>query len=375
MNYTRTLDILQTQGNLRKIPYENEADGIIDFSLNDYMGIASGQKMQHDFFSNPDNLKIALTSSASRLLASDQKHYHNLETLLEQAYGTPALLFNSGYHANTGLVTALADKNTLIVADKLVHASIIDGIMLSKAPWTRFRHNNVEHLENILEKEAPHYERVIIIVESVYSMDGDYAPLCAIAELKKRFHNTILYVDEAHATGVAGHNGLGLCSMLAHPSDADVRVGTFGKAIASSGAFAVLNETTRQIAINRARSFIFSTALPPICCAYTQFVFSHVMHMDTQRKHLTQLSRLLANGLREIGLDTPDEERYIMPVIIGDAKHTVEISTKLLGYGVKVLPIRTPTVPPGTERLRISLSAAMQHDDISRLIKALAATL
>lgn len=375
MNYTNTLDELQSQGNLRRIPDEDEACGIINFSLNDYLGIASEQTMQREFFSDADNLKIPLTSSASRLLASDQKQYHDLELFLEQAYGAKALMFNSGYHANTGLVAALADKSTLIVADKLVHASIIDGIMLSKAPWTRFRHNDVENLQKILEKEASKYERVLLIVESVYSMDGDYAPLNAILDLKKHFGNVMIYVDEAHAIGVVGQNGLGLCSMLTKATDVDVRVGTLGKALASSGAFAIVNETVRQIAINRARSFIFSTALPPICCAYSRFVFSRTLQMDSRRKHLIHLSRVLAEGFRKIGLDTPTDDRYIMPIIIGDAKRTVEISSRLLDFGVKVLPIRTPTVPPGTERLRISLSAAMTEDDVDQLTKALAAIL
>ncbi|MDE7025447.1 MAG: aminotransferase class I/II-fold pyridoxal phosphate-dependent enzyme, partial [Paramuribaculum sp.] len=154
MNYNTVLDNLREQGNLRSIPRISDNKEIVDFSLNDYLGIAGCGKVQHDFFSNPANNSIALTSSASRLLAADQEHYYNLEKHISNALNKEVLLFNSGYHANTGMVLALADTDTLIIADKLVHASIIDGIMLSKAPFTRFRHNDITHLKKLLEKEA-----------------------------------------------------------------------------------------------------------------------------------------------------------------------------------------------------------------------------
>ncbi|MBO5243134.1 MAG: 8-amino-7-oxononanoate synthase [Muribaculaceae bacterium] len=370
MRYDKIITDLREQGNLRSIPQDSN-NAVVDFSLNDYLGIAESGIVQQEFFSNPANTRIALTSSASRLLASDQKHYTNLENHIAAALGREVLLFNSGYHANTGMVSALADASTLIVADNLVHASIIDGIMLSKAPFTRFRHNDIAHLDRILEKESGKYERVIVIVESVYSMDGDSAPLEQIAELKGKYGNMMLYVDEAHSFGVLGRNGMGVTTLLPHPEMVDVVIGTFGKALGSAGAFAAMNSELRTLAINRARSFIFSTALPPMSCAYTLHTLKWVENHEDARTHLGILAAYLRDALKANGIKTSDDARYITPIVIGDAKRTVEISRKLLEHGVKVLPIRTPTVPPGTERLRISLSAAMSHTDIDLLVNSL----
>lgn len=370
MRYDKIISDLRDHGNLRTIP-QGDNDGVVDFSLNDYLGIAEGGIVQQEFFRNPVNTGIALTSSASRLLASDQKHYSALEAHIAEALGRDILLFNSGYHANTGMVSALADASTLIVADKLVHASIIDGIMLSKAPFTRFRHNDIAHLDKILEKEAAQHERVLVIVESVYSMDGDSAPLEEIANLKDKYGNMLLYVDEAHSFGVLGHHGHGMHTLLPRPEMVDVVIGTFGKALGSSGAFAAMSSEIRTIAVNKARSFIFSTALPPMSCAYTLHTLKWAEQHKEARTHLAELATYLRDSLKTNGILTSEDARYITPIVIGDAKRTVDISHRLLGHGVKVLPIRTPTVPPGTERLRISLSAAMSHEDIDLLVNSL----
>lgn len=370
MRYDKIISDLRNQGNLRSIP-QSDNNGVVDFSLNDYLGIAEGGMVQQEFFSNPANTGIALTSSASRLLASDQKHYSALETHIAEALNRDVLLFNSGYHANTGMVSALADASTLIVADKLVHASIIDGIMLSKAPFTRFRHNDIVHLDKILEKEAAQHERVLVIVESIYSMDGDSAPLEAIATLKDKYDNLLLYVDEAHSFGVLGHHGHGMHTLLTRPEMVDVVIGTFGKALGSSGAFAAMSNEIRTIAVNKARSFIFSTALPPMSCAYTLHTLKWSEQHEEVRTHLAELATYLRDSLRTNSIPVSDDARYITPIVIGDAKRTVEISHQLLDYGVKVLPIRTPTVPPGTERLRISLSAAMSLEHIDLLVNSL----
>lgn len=371
MNYNTVLDNLREQGNLRSIPRISDNKEIVDFSLNDYLGIAGCGKVQHDFFSNPANNSIALTSSASRLLAADQEHYYNLEKHISNALNKEVLLFNSGYHANTGMVSALADTDTLIIADKLVHASIIDGIMLSKAPFTRFRHNDITHLKKLLEKEAVKHERILVIVESVYSMDGDSAPLEELITLKKQYENMMLYVDEAHSFGVLGLSGYGMHTTLTNPEMVDVVIGTFGKALASSGAFAAMSSRCKQIAVNRARSFIFSTALPPINCAYTLFALKWAESHEEARSHLASLAQYLHDSLFKYGIPVADDARYITPIVIGNAKKTVQISQLLLEHGVKVLPIRTPTVPPGTERLRISLSSAMNHEDIDLLVNSL----
>ena len=364
--YSHKLESLKASGNFRTIPSTatEAADTVVDFSSNDYLGLASDPTLQEEFFDSPHNRRIPLTASASRLLAAGQREFHDLEQMLSGLYGRDALLFNSGYHANTGLVSALASApSTLIVTDRLVHASIIDGIILSKAPFTRYRHNDYDHLERIISDKASGYDRMLIITEGVFSMDGDRCDVARLADIKRRHPGTMLYIDEAHSMGVLGPHGLGLC-MASDKRDydaVDIIVGTFGKALASSGAFAVMNETMRHWAVNHARSLIFSTALPPLQAAWTRFTLEKTLQADDRRAHLLNLAATLN-----------PEARYIYPHIIGDAAAAVETSRRLLDMGMKVLPIRTPTVPPGTERLRISLSAAITPRQVELLRHTLA---
>lgn len=373
--YTDTLESLRLSGNLRSLPAPSGRD-VIDLSSNDYLGIGSCAEMLDRFYSNENNRHIALTSSASRLLAADQEQYARLESLLEDLYGRPALIFNSGYHANTGLLSALAsEKGTLIVADKLVHASMIDGIVLSRAPFKRFAHADYDRLEQILQREHNSYDRIIVAVESIYSMDGDHADIDRLIELKLRYPRVMLYVDEAHAFGVSGPKGLGLCMASEHSDKVDVIVGTLGKAAASMGAFCITTPELRQYALNRSRSFIFSTALPPLNCAWSRFVIEHMTSMDNQRRHLHSLGTDLFKALAGLELTTGKEPSHIQPIVVGDAKKAIDLSAKLLNEGFKVLPIRTPTVPAGTERLRISLSAALDREDMIRFANALQSSL
>lgn len=372
MSYGDTLRRLSEEGNFRRIPDGGRREGVIDLSLNDYLGLATRTDLQEAFFSDPANRRIAMTSSAARLLAADQEEYFKLEQRLSELYaGRPVLLFNSGYHANAGLVSALAsEKGTVAIADKLVHASIIDGLTLSKKPFHRFLHNDMDRLERLVERESQSAERVLVIVESVYSMDGDQADINVLVELKRRHPKVMLYVDEAHAFGVLGPQGLGVSRGCEGFEEIDVVIGTLGKACASSGAFAVLTPELRDYAVNRSRSFIFSTAIPPINCAWTRFMVDTFVTMDPEREHLQQLSNRLAEGIAADG-----EPRYIRPVIVGSSERALQLSARLLDEGFKVLPIRTPTVPPGTERLRISLSAAMKEADIGRFVTTLRACL
>ncbi len=199
-NYRRQLDALRASQNFRTIPADSRNTSLIDLSGNDYLGIAADTTLKSEFFSQFGHELPALSASASRLLAADQNEFQKLEKLLEDMYGRPVLMFNSGYHANSGAIAALAKEKTLILADKLVHASIIDGMLISRADFERFRHNDVDHLHRILAKRANDYERVLIVCESVYSMDGDTAPLTEIAAAKTP--HSLLYVDAAHAFGV-----------------------------------------------------------------------------------------------------------------------------------------------------------------------------
>lgn len=377
MDFSERLDNLRREGNFREIPRMTSGD-IIDFSTNDYLGLGSNSDIQAAFFADPASLQVPMTSSAARLLAPRQIEYDNLEVALRLLYSrrrgddTGALLFNSGYHANTGLIPALASGNdTMILADRLVHASIIDGIILSKAKFARFRHNDTAHLRELLEKHSGEFRNILVIVESVYSMDGDRADIEALLGLRREFPNVALYVDEAHAFGVLGPRGLGLVADSSAPWEVDVVVGTFGKAAASMGAFAITDAATRDYLINSSRSFIFSTALPPMQVAWSRFTLSKLLYGDTQREHLSHLAGELNRVLRQFSV-IPIEESHIQPLVIGDPKEAVDLSNRLLTlYGIKALPIRKPTVPAGTERLRFSLSAAMSMDDIAVLDRAL----
>lgn len=372
--FSATLEQLRQSGNLRHIPLPGSGRECIDLSSNDYLGLASRLGLQQEFMKMPENRMAPLTASASRLLAAGQEDFYALEELLSALYGKSVLLFNSGYHANAGTVSALASEGTMILADKLVHASIIDGIVLSRARFARFPHNDISHLERLLEKHHREYERILVVVESVYSMDGDRCDLDALIALKERYPNMILYVDEAHAFGVIGDRGLGLVKSNPRGHMVDIIVGTLGKAAASSGAFVATGPDIREYLVNRARSFIFSTAIPPLVCRWSRYIIEKIVGMDAERKHLQEIARRMS-AILEPYVAIPPQPSHIMPLVIGDAARTVELSQKLLQQGVKVLPIRTPTVPPGTERLRFSLSAALTDSDLQNVSMAIAATL
>ncbi|MDE6756036.1 MAG: 8-amino-7-oxononanoate synthase [Muribaculaceae bacterium] len=359
------LEQLRLSSNYRSFPH-TDGGTLIDLTSNDYLGLASRNDLKEEFLDINDNgRRLELTSSASRLLAACQKEYSMFEKMLCGIYRREALLFNSGYHANAGIIQAIADKRTLIVADKLVHASIIDGIRLSGTRFTRFPHNDFNRLEKIVAEADSDVDRILVIVESVYSMDGDRADIDRLIDLRRSNQRVLLYVDEAHGIGVEGQAGLGLVASAKAPAEVDIVIGTLGKALASSGAFAIVDDIVRQYLVNKARSLIFSTALPPACVAWSRFLFGKMMEMDSERdtlrRHAARLADAIAATTGRRGVVS-----HIQPLVIGNAAATLQRSAALLRDGIKVLPIRTPTVPPGSERLRFSLSAALTDADITR---------
>lgn len=367
--YRRLLDTFETEGRLRHIP-DTIGEGVIDFCSNDYMGLAkvseTGQRQYGDH--NPEE-NIG-SSSSSRLLCSHQDEYNALEKTLSSLYGKAALLFNSGYHANTGAISALASlPGTVIISDKLVHASIIDGIRLSKAPFMRFRHNDMRHLRRMLDENRD-AERILLVTESLFSMDGDEAPLRELVAIRREYPAVILYVDEAHALGVRGEHGLGLAEETGVIDDIDVLVGTFGKAAASMGAFIATSPLLKDVLLNCARSFIFSTALPPAVIAEAHTNILKLCEMKEERKHVARLSERLRSALEERGADMPSASQ-IVPWIVKDARKAADYARLLREKGFNVLPIRKPTVPAGTERLRFSVCASMGDNDIDRLLAAI----
>lgn len=367
------LSTLEANGNLRAIPREVN-DSRVDFSSNDYLGLADDLDLRREFMASLDVDGFEMSASASRLLARKQNRFTAFEDTLSEAYGhgRKALVFNSGYHANTGLISAFAGTKGHIIADKLVHASIIDGIKLSGLPFDRFRHNDTAHLDRLATKAVAAGHTPIIIAESIYSMDGDSAPLADLAEIKKRYPGALLYIDEAHGVGVAGNAGLGLCTADGTFEHVDIMVGTLGKALASTGAYAIVSPRLRSFMVNKARSLIFSTAIPPLSVEWSRFIFTRMLGMDSRRERLRRLATRLSEELSSIGAHTLPS--HIQPVVVGNPTKAVALSRSLAAAGYEVLPIRTPTVPPGTDRLRLSLSAAITPEQIKGLGNALRAS-
>ena len=376
--FERQLAELKEKGNYRQLSALQHdgkyitANGqrFLNLSSNDYLGLASDQNLREQFFSTIGKDAL-MSSSSSRLLTGNFGVYEQLEALLTKRYNSrSALLFNSGYHANIGILPALADKQTLIVADKLVHASLIDGMQLSGATCRRYRHNDYDQLVRILEQEGSKFDTRIIVTESVFSMDGDHSDLKRLVAIKKSFPDTLLYVDEAHAVGVFGESGLGLAEELGIVSDIDLLVGTFGKALGSVGAYVICAESIKNYLINKMRPLIFSTALPPVNIAWSLFLFNRLPEFNDRRAKLLSVSRWFREQLTNNGPPSPSES-HIVPFVVGENKETLLLSAKLKEAGFFALPVRPPTVPQGSARIRFSLTSDITIGDLTPLIPML----
>ena len=366
-NQYRSIPDLVHQG--RYITRENLK--MLNMSSNDYLGLASNENLRQSFLQQYGDNFPSFTSSSSRLLTGNFPVYTDLEQLIAQRFQRESvLLFNSGYHANLGILPALTTTKSLILADKLVHASMIDGICLSQCEFFRYRHNDYEHLKNLLEKNAGKFDRTFIVTESVFSMDGDVVDLNYLVQLKKQFPNTYLYVDEAHAIGVYGKNGLGIAERANVIADIDLLVGTFGKALASMGAYVVCDHILKECLINQMRPLIFSTALPPFNVAWTHFIFERLPQLSKERTHLEQLSAFLRQEVEHRTQIMPSQT-CIVPYILGDNEATLAKAKDLQEQGYYCLPIRPPTVPKGTSRIRLSLTADMTIDEVKQFVACL----
>lgn len=372
--YSQSLEQLAATGHLRRLPeivhqgrhIVSEGRAMVNLSSNDYLGLAARMDLRNQFLEELKQTDLPLSSSSSRLLTGNYASYTELEQLMADRFGREAvLLFNSGYHANTGILPALADKQTLILADRLVHASIIDGILLSGASFNRYKHADYEHLERLLASSASRYEQVIIVTESIFSMDGDIADLQRLAALKRTYPNVLLYVDEAHAIGVRGENGLGLAEEQNCIREIDLLVGTFGKALASMGAYVVCEKVIRDYLVNTMRPLIFSTALPPAQIAWTRFLFERLPDWTAERRQLAVASRLARACLQGKGGEISNS--HIVPYLLGTNEACIQKAEELQREGFYCLPVRPPTVPKGTSRIRFSLTADVTAGEIGRL--------
>lgn len=363
-DYKRILEELKSHSHFRNLKNFEKKDEkyiyykgkkLLNLSSNNYLNIADNQAITQEFLDNVGN-RYSFGSASARLLTGTLPVYQELEELLSSLYGKEsALLYNSGYHANVGISSALNQKGDVIFSDKLNHASIIDGMRLSDGKFFRFPHNDMHALEKLLERERKNFNNAFIITESVFSMDGDIEDLKKIVELKKKY-NCIMIIDEAHAFGVFGEKGLGVAEELGIIDDVDLLVGTFGKAIGSMGAFVTGSKTMIDFLINKSRSFIFSTALPPINIAFSKWI------IETQISKTAQKRKNMLNLAKKFG-----SQSHIIPVVIGENKDTVDLCEVLFHNGYFTLPIRPPTVPVGTSRLRLSLTADIREEELQIL--------
>ncbi len=342
--------------------------GVVDFCSNDYLGLASSQQITTRAASFPEAHGPS-GAGAARLVAGDLALHHRLEARLARFKQAPAaLLFSSGYQANVGAISALAGPSDAIYSDALNHASIIDGCRLSGARVNRYRHADPDHLGRLLATAPRLYRRRVIITDAVFGMDGDLAPLAAIADLARK-HDALLLVDEAHATGVRGPRGRGLVRELG--LEVDLQLTTFGKALGCFGAAVTGSQTIIDYLINRCRTFIFTTALPPAVCtaALASLDLLDSPEGDARRARLQRNIRHLVHGLAQLGL--PCADGPIQPLLIGRPTQALTASQRLLRRGYFVQAIRPPTVPEGTSRLRLAVTAAHQRSQIDGLIAAL----
>jgi 8-amino-7-oxononanoate synthase len=338
---------------------------VLNFSSNNYLGIANHPDLAAAVKEAID--RYGCGSGASRLISGNMTPHEELEAKLADFKGTEAaLVFNSGFQANTGILSTLAGEGDAIFSDELNHASIIDGCRLSRAKTIVYAHCNLERLEDGL-RAATQYRRKLIVTESIFSMDGDEAPLAEIVELAERYGAAVM-VDEAHATGLFGATGAGVVAKLGLGDRVLVQMGTLGKALGGFGAYVAGSAAVRELLINRCRSFIFTTSLPPAVMAMAIAAIDLVKREPERREALWKNCRRLTTGLRALGFPA-ESASPIVPVIIGDAGRCMRFSERLLERGVFAQGIRPPTVPSGTSRLRMTLMATHTAEQIDRALK------
>ena len=347
-----------------------EGERVLNFSSNDYLGLARAPAVIEAAAAALRRWGAGAT--ASRLVVGTLPCHAELETRLAQFKGyAAALVFGSGYLANVGTVAALVSRHDRVLADKLAHASLLDGATLSRAAIYRFQHNDVDHLLRLL-RQKPASGRDLIITESVFSMDGDLAPLRDIARVAQE-HGAMLLVDEAHATGVWGPGGTGLIGEWRLQQAVSVDMGTLSKALGAYGGFIAGSETLKRWLVNRARSFIFSTGLPPSCAGAVLGALDILEKNPEIGADLLRRADVFRRRLQAEGFNTGASVSQIVPVIIGDNQKTLALARRLRSHGILAAAIRPPTVPAGTARLRLSVTLEHTPEDLDRAAEILMA--
>ena len=365
---------LEKQHLLRRLAVVESCDGsyimingkrLLLMCSNDYLGLACHPMLRKAASAAMD--RYGFGSGASRLVSGTSPLHRELEQKIARFKGAEAALaFNSGYAANTGIIPVIAGEGDVILSDSLNHASIIDGCRLSKAEVKVYRHRDVDHVEDLLKKSF-FAHRTLIVTDGVFSMDGDIAPLTELASLAEKF-GSVLMVDDAHATGVLGDTGRGTTEHFGLAGQVPVQMGTLGKALGSFGAFVAGRRTLIDYLVNRSRSFIFSTALPPMVCAASIAALDIVDREPERRENLRRNRERFVQGLLSLGIAIADSETPIVPLMIGESDRALTVSEKLFEYGIYAVAIRPPTVPEGAARIRTTITATHTAEEIDNAL-------
>lgn len=342
----------------------------VDLSSNDYLGLATDARMKQAILEGV-NSASRIASTGSRLLSGHDQVWTVLERDFARWVGAEAALyFTSGYAANIGLLSSLLRPEDVVFSDSANHASLIDGIRLAKCRRVIFPHLDLNFLEDELRRNVAITGARLIVVESIFSMEGDRAPLADLAALAERYAAELI-VDEAHATAVRGPRGSGCVAEAGLSAPVLATVHTCGKALAAAGAFVCGSENLRRFLINRARTFIFNTGMPPYFAAQVAAGMKLAMEMESERAHLVECGSFLRNELRKNGFDTGSSDSQIAPVILGSNDTAVHFAEYLRTKGFGVRAIRPPTVPTGAARLRLSVTAKLSKDILAELVAAM----
>ena len=376
MSYKDKITKIIEQDNFQKIynikeKYEKflviDEKKMINFSSNDYLNLSTNKNLVNEFINKySKSNEFIFSSTSSRLLTGSSKAYKKLEEDIAKLFKKEAsLLFNTGYQCNLGVVSTLVKRGDVIFSDKLNHASIIDGMKLSGCDFYRYKHLDYDNLEEILKKHRQEYKRALIVSETVFSMDGDIANIKKLVELKQKY-NAYLMLDEAHAFGIFGNNSAGIADKENLLEEIDIITATLGKSFASMGAFCTANKEIIDYLTNKANSFIFSTAIPPINILWSSFLIEEKMNLIKEKS--TKLKKLI----QEAHIYIKDKGKtQIIPIVIGDSGKTVKIAQQLQAKGYFVLPVRPPTVPVNTSRFRLSLTSDITINEFKDVINTI----
>jgi 8-amino-7-oxononanoate synthase len=339
---------------------------LLNLSSNNYLGVADHPLLKQASIQAVQEFGCGATSS--RLIVGNYELYDQVEEDLSRFKDTEAaLIFNSGYTANVGIIPALAGRGDIIISDKINHASIIDGIRLSGAEFLRYKHTDMVDLERCLKKAAG-YRRKLIITDSVFSMDGDLAPLPVIVDLKEKY-GAVLMIDEAHGSGIFGENGRGLAEFYQVTDRVEITMGTLGKAFGCSGAYVAGRKVLIDYLRNKVRSFIFTTGLPPSVLASVQAALQVVKQEKWRREEVLAKAAWVREELLEAGFKLLNSESQIIPVLVGDNAATLEFSRRLFDMNILAIAVRPPTVPVNAARLRLTVMATHGNEELSRAVK------